>query len=410
MKKALVLAGGIPQIKLIQNLQNRNYEVVLADYTPVPIAAKFADKFYNTSTLDVDAIREIAIKENVCLIITVCTDQALNTVALLAEELGLPCYISAQTGFDVTNKSSMKGIFAKNNIPTSKFIITNKVLDKSPNINYPIIVKPVDCNSSKGVNKVFNLQQLNNSIIDAINYSRTKTAIIEEYIEGNEISVDAFIENGQAKLLCASYSDKIKDNSKFVINRGRYPLNNKNIETKKIIEIIQSIANAFCLKNSPMLVQMIQKNNELYVLEFSARTGGCIKYHMIELASGFDVINATIDLFENLPTKVETIESNKIIINDFLYCKSGIFVQYDGFDKCKKEGLIEEYFLLKAKGTKLGNINSSGDRIAAITFQTDTYEEYLIKRQKVNKLIKILDNQGNDILRHDLFDNKPRKI
>ena len=108
--KALVLAGGLPQIELIKRLKQRDYYIILADYTNHPIAESYADKFYQESTLDVEAMRKIAVSEKVDLIITVCTDQALNTVALLSEELGLPCYIDAVTGRNVTNKKYMKAI------------------------------------------------------------------------------------------------------------------------------------------------------------------------------------------------------------------------------------------------------------------------------------------------------------
>ena len=79
--KALILAGGLPQINLIQNLKSRNINTVLADYNEQPVAKGYADMFYQVSTLDVDAIKSVAQKEEVDFLITVCTDQALLTVA-----------------------------------------------------------------------------------------------------------------------------------------------------------------------------------------------------------------------------------------------------------------------------------------------------------------------------------------
>ena len=90
MKKALVLAGGLPQIELIKELQQRGYYVILADYYENPIARDYADRFYQKSTLDIEAMRTIATTEKVDMIITCCTDQALAVVSKLAEELDLP--------------------------------------------------------------------------------------------------------------------------------------------------------------------------------------------------------------------------------------------------------------------------------------------------------------------------------
>ena len=52
--KALILAGGLPQINLIQNLKSRNINTVLADYNEQPVAKGYADMFYQASTSNVD--------------------------------------------------------------------------------------------------------------------------------------------------------------------------------------------------------------------------------------------------------------------------------------------------------------------------------------------------------------------
>ena len=101
--KALVLAGGFPQIALIEELKKRNITVLLADYYPNPVAKPYADEFYQVSTLDIAAITELARTEKVDFLITACTDQALLTVAKVSEELGLPCYIDYKSAFYVTN-------------------------------------------------------------------------------------------------------------------------------------------------------------------------------------------------------------------------------------------------------------------------------------------------------------------
>ena len=108
--RALVLAGGLPQIELLKQLKARNIYTILADWNAEPVAKNHADKFYQASTLDVDLIENIAIKENVNFLITVCTDQALLTVAYISEKLNLPCYLDYDTAKKVTNKKYMKNV------------------------------------------------------------------------------------------------------------------------------------------------------------------------------------------------------------------------------------------------------------------------------------------------------------
>lgn len=401
-KKALVLAGGLPQIVLIKELKRRGYQTILADYNEEPVAKQYADVFYRESTLDVDAIREIAKQNNVDLLITVCTDQALATVSLLSEELNLPCYVSADLGNNVTNKTKMKSIFEKYSIPSAPYKVVSSFEQCSIN-HYPIVVKPADCNSSKGVIKVYRHSELKNAVEQAILFSRTNTAIIEEYINGREISVDLFVQNGIVKVLCMSQSDKLKDDKRFVICSGYYPADITDKTYNKITAIAQKIADAFGLINCPMLMQVLVVGKNVYVLEFSARTGGCIKYHLIELACGVDVIKSTVDLFEGRNPIISPVYSDKTIVNEFIYCKNGIFEFLSGFDECIQKGLLENVFLLKNPGACIDKIESSGDRIAAITYVADSHEDYVIKHNEVVSKIKVISKERKDIMRHDLM-------
>lgn len=403
--KALVLAGGFPQIALIKELKRRNIYTLLADYNEAPVAKAYADKYYQTSTLDIAAITDIAVKEKVDFLITACTDQALLTVAKVSEDLGLPCYIDHRTALNVTNKQYMKDVFNKYDIPTAHHVVMGK-LDESrlEGMSYPLIVKPVDCNSSKGVKKVENIDELRVAFDAAVKFSRTSTAIVEEYIDGEELSADIYVENGQAHVLSVSSLDKIANNDKFVIFRGKYSADKVARVHDLVRDIAQKIADAFGLVNSPMLIQMISDGQRAFVLEFSARTGGGIKFLLIKKASGFDVISAVVDLTLGIHPHVEKVSpENRYITNDFIYCKPGKFDRLDGFDAMKEQGMISDYYLFKWRGAEFTSIENSGDRIAGFTVQADTVDEIREKHRVAIDRLRVLDTDGNDIMRRDLL-------
>ena len=403
--KALVLAGGYPQIALINELKSRNITVLLADYYPNPVAKPYADRFYQVSTLDVEAITKVAQDEAVDFLITACTDQALLTVAKVSETLGLPCYVDYNTALNVTNKSYMKDVFRTKGIPTADYFVGASLdAERVAGLQYPCIVKPVDCNSSKGVAKVYNRQALEEAFSTAVQLSRTGTAIVEEFIQGREITVDVQVENGKAHVLSKAYSDKIPEDDKFVIFRTRYPVEEPDGIHAMIQDTAQRIADAFGLRNSMMLIQLISDGRQIRVLEFSARTGGGVKYQLIKRVSGFDVIKAVVDLtLGQVPhVQVQPPES-KFITNLFLYCHPGIFDRLEGFEELKAEGIISDYFLFKWQGAEMTGTASSGDRIAGLTVQADSLEELMRKYAQAKSTIKVLDSQGRDILRHDLL-------
>ena len=403
--KALVLAGGFPQIALINELKSRGITVVLADWNENPVAKVYADKYYRESTLDIKAIEAIAKKESVNFLITACTDQALLTVAKVSETLGLPCYIDYQTALNVTNKAYMKKVFSDNKISTAKHVILSNYDENAiENMPFPLIVKPVDCNSSKGVKRVDNINEFKSALAQAISFSRTKTAVVEQFIEGAEISVDVYVEDGVAKVLCVSNNDKIADKNKFLIFRGRCPAREYDLVHEQVRKTAQQIVDAFGLKNTPMLIQLIFDGKKVYVLEFSARTGGGLKYLRIQRMSGFDVIKAVVDLTLGVKPHVEEdFASRQFIADEFIYCKTGRYDHLEGFEELKQEGILTDYYIFKWKGAEFDTIENSGDRIAGFTIMDDDLEALKEKHQIVANRIKVIAETGEDIMRHDLL-------
>lgn len=403
--KAFVLAGGLPQIELIKQLKARNITTVLADGNANCLARPYADIFYQMAIFDVEAVKEVAVKEKVDFLITVCADQVLLVVAQVSEMLGLPWYIDYKTAQLVSDKKYMKKVFWENNIPTSRYVeMTELDWDKIKHLQYPLVVKPVDAYSSKGVRKATNTEELERYFAEAAQISRTGGVIVEEFVAGEEISVDIYVEDGKANLLCVSNSEKISSADRFVIFRGRYPVAASEALIEEIRKVAQQIVDAFGLKNCPMLIQMISDGKRVSVLEFCARTGGNMKYLLIRRSCGFDVIKAVIDLTVGEKPKVElSAPEAKYIVNDFIYCEPGVYDHLEGFEELRQQGILTDYYSLRPKGMRVQGVSSSSDRVAGMTVVANSLEEFNKKHRLIVDSVKVVAEDGTDMMRHDLL-------
>ncbi len=403
--KAMILAGSCPQIVLLGQLKERGIYTILADNNPNAVARPFADEFVKVNILNFDAVKKIAIEKQVDFLIAVCADQVLLTVAKVSEELGLPCYIDYDTACKVSDKGYMKDIFRQYGIPSSKHAFMSEIDEsKIQDMRYPLVVKPVDAYSSKGVRKCCNPDELREFFAEAAKISRSGVVIVEEYAEGAELTVDFEIVDGKAVFLSASNTEKVNYKDRFLAFRTRFPAAVSPSTIERIKVIGQKIANAFQLKNTPMLIQLLTDDHRESVLEFSARTGGGAKYLLLKKATGFDPIQAVIDLTLGLKPKVGKICSeSKLITNEFLYAYPDTFDHLEGFQELKQEGIIAEYWQFKWQGAQIMNAATSSDRVASITIQADTFEELVAKHNEAAKRIKFISATGNDMMRHDLL-------
>ena len=127
---------------------------------------------------------------------------------------------------------------------------------------------------------------------------------------------------------------------------------------------------------------------------------------LIKKASGFDVISAVIDLtLGNKPHVAKVTPENKFIANEFIYCKPGIFDHLENFEELKNEGVISEYCLFKWKGAEFDTIENSGDRVGGFTVQADTMEDLRAKHARAVAELKVIAEDGSDMMRRDLLTN-----
>ncbi len=408
MKKIMVLAGGNDQIALIQELRayfNNDVYIILVDMSSNVKAVPYADKFLQISTMDKEAVLQAAKEEKIDYILTACGDQPLSTMAYVSAKMSLPCYLTERDVRNLTNKLFMKRIMVENNIPTSPFVSMSKDWNYSQieRLSYPLVVKPVDSNGSKGVKKVETREEIEDCLKDAFKFSLSGDVIVEEFNKGEEVSIDVYVEGTEVKLLSVISLNKIKQNrDSFTIVQSFYPPNFE-YSSEEIVNIAQKIVNAFALKDTPLLIQAIQTENGLKVVEFSARMGGGSKFRSIQTFSGVDIMNVYVNMVMGNKPHVSPLRLVNNASMSFVYCNPGKFVSLYGFDELVREGIIKYYYTYKMSGTMIEKSTTSSDRVAGFMIVGDSEEEVKNKVSYANSILKVLDENGNDIMRHDLY-------
>lgn len=411
--KILVLAGGFDQIALIQELKKRGNKILLADYFENPPAKIYADEFYQVSTLDVEQIFLLAKEKAVELVTTACTDQALMTVAIVSERLHLPCYVDVNMARNVTNKAYMKEKFRNNDIPSAKSYIIESgdesIIEKFPvQRDFSYIVKPCDCNSSKGVIKVNNKLELKNAINNALLLSRSKKAIVESFIPGDELSIDAWVLEGKAQIIAISKTIKMKEyKDSFTIYKSEFPVSLTNAMKDKIQRIVNKVCSAFELKNCPLLVQGILEHDNFWIVEFSTRMGGGSKYRFIQYVSGINIMQKYVDfiLGEDL-IMLSPIKPKEYYEMDYIYAYNGRIKEISNFDELLEKGQIEEVFYYKTKGDVITGKKVSGDRVLGLLLTGKNLYDINSKRRTIFNKVAIIDDTGKDIMYRKCFVEK----
>lgn len=285
--KKLLILGANPETANIVNIaKEMGITTIVTDYDHNAPAKAVADISYDINGLDVNAICEMARKEQIDGVMVGVADVLVQPYQQVCEKLGLPCYANAQTAVIFNNKRFFKQTCAKYGIEG----IPEYSLEDKSSIVYPVIVKPADSNSGKGITLVRHRSDLNSAIARAKAESRTATILIERYMECSDVSIYYTIVDG--KVYLSSLSDRYTlrtDSSVTPICLGDvFPSQyyDKFIQTEhpKYVNMLKDLG----VKNGILYVSAFYENGHFYVYDpgFRLQGGG---FHLTLMSvNGFD--------------------------------------------------------------------------------------------------------------------------
>lgn len=407
-KTALVLGGTAPHKYLIENLKGRGYYTILIDYYDNPPAAKLADKHLKESTLDKDKVLEIARSQSADLVISGCVDQANLTACYVAEKLGLPAPFSYETAVRVTSKELMKAGMIKAGIPTSAYnVISNTRLDSFEASNYPLVVKPCDCNGSKGVQKVLSFTELKQALKEASNLSRTGKAIVEEFNNGKELSLYYIIAGATAVPLYIKgkrlFDLNGKANLASFMTIGPEPIS--PLILNKLTNSVRAISSEFSLDNTLLLVQANYTDTDVSIIEFAPRVGGGLSSREMVHLLGIDVIDLVVSSY--LQHKLRIPQLKKATFRScvvHLYGKYGTYHSCEGLNSLIHKGVIQECHFHKMQGMTMRSDDlASRNRVLGVIIRGKDDAEIYSKIKIMVSAIKIINTDGHDVLDRNLF-------
>lgn len=317
MKKLLMLGGSLYQTYAIKEAKKLGYYVITCDYLPNNPGHKLADEYYNISTTDKDAVLQLASQLQVDGVVAYASDPAAPTAAYVCERLGLPTspYQSVEI---LSNKDLFRDFLQKNgfNCPKAKGFRTLEEAEVClDEFKLPVMVKPVDSSGSKGINKLTDKSQLKVFVADALHYSRSKRFLIEEFIvkKGHQISGDAFSVDGKLVFHCLGNEFYDASCDKDFAPLGEcwpFQMDHKYIEDLE--EQLQRLMTLLHMKSNAYNVEaIVGEDDQVYLLELGARSGGSLIPQVTEYATGINMVTWVIQAAAGDPIDLSALQGKR---------------------------------------------------------------------------------------------------
>lgn len=298
MKKNIAIIGAsYLQMPLIEKAKQMGYTTHVFAWAANDVGETAADYFYPISIVGKEEILNKCQEIGICGICSIASDLAMITVSYVAEQLGLPGN-SVQATAKSTNKHLMRLAFEENGDPSPASILVDETTDLSKlHLTYPIIVKPTDRSGSRGIYKLTDPSDLPEAVHSAMEQGFEKKALVEEYAEGQEYSVEYISYQGEHHFLAMTKKDTT--GAPHFIETGHLEPAPVDIETLEQVKAVVSHAlDSLELKNGASHSELkIAEDGTIRIIEIGGRMGGdCIGSDLVRYSTGYDFVRMVIQV------------------------------------------------------------------------------------------------------------------
>jgi len=384
---------------MYEKARRNGIKTIGIDYNPIAPALKFCDIPLVVSAKHVEqvieSLTELKTQGIEFIGVTTLGMEISPIVAKVAKEFDLIA-VSESTAHLTTNKCSRSYMLLANNIPVPKFQIVERPSEIE--MNLPFIIKPSDSSGSRGVRRVDFEEDIEDAFNNAISYSSDSRVLLEELLQGPQISIEGFMLN--SKMYVTGFADRNylpsnPINPQFIENGGQVPSELPYDIQRQAEEVFEAAALALGITNGPSKGDLIVVNGKVIVIEITSRlSGGGFCSRVQPMQNGTDIVTATLQWAAGMEVDKNLLlhQHTMYIAHRYYLHDDGVVTAINGLDKVATMPGVTDF--IQVYDLKVGDILEPLTYINRLFYVVTCSEKSIEDALKLaNDAIKTIDIQ-----------------
>jgi formate-dependent phosphoribosylglycinamide formyltransferase (GAR transformylase) len=391
MKKILVLGAGYYYAQVLLKLKQAGFYVMAVDRDPNAPGAKFTHEFQPIDIIDSLTVLQWAKEKKIDGIMAV-NDFGTRTASFVSNQLGL-IGLSAETTEASNDKGIMRDVWQQYRLPIPRYRVIkslNELKEALVQIGFPCVLKPTDCGGSgRGISVMQSEDDIEWSFNFAKPYVKNNRYIVEEYLDGTEMTIEAISIGGKVSVL--AMSDKYKPNLRTrVATSLNYPANFSTEILQDVEKLAEQAVLAIGIENGVSHTEVIVTKEGAKLVEIGARGGGGHIFHTItEAVSEINapVVNAM--LLTGLSVDLPNPQKNGAVYR-FFNPSPGILQEVKNIEEARQVKGVLDLGIIKSPGDTVGNLENSLHRAGFVVTCGKTRQEAIDIADRVESLVEFI--------------------
>ena len=389
-KKILIAGGSHSDIPMIVAAKNLGCYVITSGNKPEELGHAYSDEYHKSDYSDNESMLFLSQQLDIDGICACSNDFSALSSAYVAEKLNLPGHDSYQTSQIIHHKDLYRNLSLNHKFSAPKFSSFDNIKDglKSiGNLDFPLMIKPVDLTGGKGITKINTIDEAAPALEKAFFLSKSRRVIIEEFIVGSHHSLSVFLRDRQVVFSFSADEYYHYSAIPYMVSAASTPSVVPLDVEKTLVSESERIASLLMLKDGVFHIQYILKDNNPIITEICRRSPGDLYTKLVEYATGVDyaswIVKSSIglDCSELVNAKPQGFFNRHCIMSSNVGEVNNII-----FDNTIKQNIIDK-FMCNSPSDNIRNEPIS--KLGIIFLKFSSMDELLDNSKKMNELIQV---------------------
>jgi biotin carboxylase len=389
-KRLLVLGAGPAQLGLLQAARRRDLFVIACDRDPAAPGFAYVDRRAIVSTEDEVGIERLADAERVHGVIAPGIDWPVAVAARIADRLALPHAITPESAVLATSKLRQRDALARAGVPQPRWKL---VTDADEKFGFPCVVKAPDRQGQKGLTLVETPDELPAAIERARAAARNGLCLLEELVDGPEVTVNAFSVDGEFVPLTVTDRLVAEPPAFGVALAHAWPSTSARFHGGEagVVAVARRAVEALGIRNGPSYTQLRIAAEGPKVVEVAARLGGGHDAELCEAALGIDenalALAAALGEPLELPRPEPQVGGACVL---FLVPPPGALATTEGVAAAEAVAGVLDVRLYRSPGYIFVPLRRGADRAGAVLATGDDRDDALARARRAAERIRFV--------------------
>lgn len=406
VNRLLILGATTETSNLVARANLLGVETFVVDPYPDAPAKKIATRAIDLDCNDIEGVCDLIEREAIEGVLPGCADVLVPAYLKVCKKAGLHCYVNDEIVGAFNNKKGLKSALRSAGLPVIGEYSYDEVVSRRFS-KYPVFVKPVDNNSSKGMHVVHSAMEFGDAYDDAMQNSRSGVVLIEDVKKCDDINVGYLIENGNVSVTFTAdrYVNDRQPGVGSITDGMVYPSKHSKLYFESVHQKMLNLFELLGFENGIMSIQAFVDGDDIMFYDPALRITGGQEYILSKHFYHVDILEALVRFAltgemsnEGLTKQCDETFGGRCACNLAFSVRAGVIGRIDGIEEARSAPYVLNVTQEHFPGDRIDRIGTAQQNIARLHLVADGRQELSERIERLQSTIRAFDEDGSNMM------------